>query len=215
MNKNIVIAILAIIIIAAVGVSAYTMMQHGKTTENGKINTSIQFLSNDTLKNGDQVAFIVKDAQGTPVANKEVKIIYTEDGKNQTYSIKTGNDGKGFLVLKDEKAGKHDITVSFAGDNKYNGCTAKKTITIEEGQSNAKTSTATNSTASTVQYNNNNKGSSSSGSSSNPLYYDSEHNLVYDSNGKIIGGQNAGQDAFEVISTLEYQKSLDNGNGLQ
>ena len=81
MNKNIVIAILAIIIIAAVGVSAYTMMQHGKTTENGKINTSIQFLSNDTLKNGDQVAFIVKDAQGTPVANKEVKIIYTEDGK--------------------------------------------------------------------------------------------------------------------------------------
>ena len=35
------------------------------------------------------------------------------------------------------------------------------------------------------------------------------------SNGKIIGGQYAGQDAFEVISTLEYQKSLDNGNGLQ
>ena len=144
MNKNIVIAILAIIVVAAVGVSAYTMMHPGKTTENGKINTSIQFLSNDTLKNGDQVAFIVKDAQGTPVANKEVKITYTEDGKNQTYSIKTGNDGKGFLVLKDEKAGKHDITVSFAGDDKYNGCTAKKTITIEEGQSNTKTSNATN-----------------------------------------------------------------------
>ena len=68
MNKNIVIAILAIIIIAAVGVSAYTMMNHGKTTQTGKINTAIEIVSNDTLKNGDQITFVLKDAQGKPIA---------------------------------------------------------------------------------------------------------------------------------------------------
>ena len=205
MNKNIVIAILVIIIIAAVGVSAYTMMNHGKTTQTGKINTAIEIVSNDTLKNGDQITFVLKDAQGKPIANKHINITYSEDGKNQTYSVITGNDGKGFLVLKDEPAGKHEISAKFAGDNNYTGCTAKKTITIADGQSNAQTSTASNSTASTVQYNKNTNSNNkaSSGSSSNSLYYDADHDLLYDSNGKIIGGQYAGQDAFEVVSHID------------
>ena len=208
MNKNIIIAILIVIVVIAVGVAAYNMNAHG---QNGKENTSIQFLSQDNLKNGDQVQFVLKDAKGNALANQHVNITYVENGQTQTYSIITDQSGKGFLVLKNENPGQYEVTVNYGGDQKHNGCTAKKTITIQEGESNAATSTETNSTASTAQYN---KGSSSN-STSGSLYYDSQYNIVYDENGKIIGGQNAGQDAFEVISSYKQAEANDHGQGLE
>lgn len=208
MNKNIIIAILIVVVVLAVGVAAYNMNTHG---QNGKDNTSIQFLSQDKLKNGDQVQFVLKDAQGNALANQHINISYVENGQTQTYSIITDQSGKGFLVLKNENPGQYEITVSYGGDQKHNGCSAKKTITIEEGQSNAETSTETNSTASTVQYN---KGTSSN-SSSNTYYYDSQYNILYDENGKIIGGQSAGMDAFEVISSYKAAEANDHGQGLE
>ena len=100
MNKNIIIAILIVIVVIAVGVAAYNMNANG---QNGKENTSIQFLSQDNLKNGDQIQFVLKDANGNALANQHVNITYVENGQTQTYSIITDQSGKGFLVLKNEK----------------------------------------------------------------------------------------------------------------
>lgn len=50
------------------------MMNHGKTTQTGKINTAIEIVSNDTLKNGDQITFVLKDAQGKPIVNKHINM---------------------------------------------------------------------------------------------------------------------------------------------
>ena len=120
MNKNIIIAILIVIVVIAVGVAAYNMNAHG---QNGKENTSIQFLSQDNLKNGDQIQFELKDAKGNALANQHVNITYVENGQTQTYSIITDQSGKGFLVLKNENPGQYEVTVNYGGDQKHNGCT--------------------------------------------------------------------------------------------
>lgn len=49
MNKNIIIAILIVVVIAVVG--AFVFSQHQATDD--KINTQINFLSETTLQNGD------------------------------------------------------------------------------------------------------------------------------------------------------------------
>ena len=195
MNKNIIIAILVVIIIAAV--AAFVFTQPPAQTD-GKLNTDIKFLSGDTLKNGDQIQFELKDRQGNAVAGQIVNITYN----NEKYSVVTDNSGKAFLTIAGESAGKYDVTVDYKGNDKYNGCTAKTTVTVEEGTSTAAAANSSaNSTASTVQYNNV-SASSSSGSAqqatSSQFYYDADLNVYYDSNGKIIGGQNAGANIYDV-----------------
>lgn len=192
MNKNIIIAILFVIIIAAV--AAFVFTQPPATTD-GKLNTQITFLSGDTLKNGDQIQFELKDRQGNAVAGQAVNITYN----NEKYSVVTDNSGKAFLTITGEAAGKYDVTVDYSGNNKYNGCTAKTTVTVEEGTSTtAAANSSANSTASTVAYNNATSTGSGQQATSSQSYYDAELNEYYDSNGKIIGGQNDGASIYEV-----------------
>ena len=93
MNKNIIIAILIIIIIAVVGAFVFSQQQHAP---DGKINTQINFLSQTTLKNGDQVQFELKDAQGAVIAGQTVTISYDDGSGNvQNYTVNTDQNGKG------------------------------------------------------------------------------------------------------------------------
>ena len=210
MNKNIIIAILIVIIIA-VGVFVFSHPQ--TTTQDGKINTQINFLSQNTLKNGDQVQFELKDASGAPVTNQTVVISYDDgSGNMQKYSINTDQNGKGYLTISGEDAGDYDITVDYAGNDKYNGCSAKTKITIEGGTSDAEETVSGQSTANTVKYNNNtnsnsdpSSGSSGEQSTNDPtkeyagnLYYDEELGVYYNDFGDIFGGEHDGED----IATL-------------
>lgn len=202
MNKNIIIAILIIIIIAVVGIFVF---HPGATTEDGKLNTQINFLSQSNLKNGDQIQIELKDAQGNALANQVVNFTYQANGQDEKYSVVTDNQGKAFLVLSNEDAGQHQVNVSYAGDAKYNPCTASQTITIEEGESSSTESTPTNSTASTIAHDNrtssSSSGSSSSSSSSgssHTYYYDYETGDTYDENGIIVSGQNEGASIYDV-----------------
>lgn len=210
MNKNIIIAILIILIVAVVG---FTLFQpHATTTEDGKLNTQLNFLSGTSIKNGDTVQFELKDATGAAISDASVKITYVHDGTTEKYSIITNSEGKGYLVISGEDAGSYDITVDYSGNEKYNACTAKQTIKIEkESSGTAKTEarqeqTESNSTANTVKYNDvdtsskqtSNSSSSTDSSSSdgyNPnkeyvsqLYYDEEYGVYYDDFGTIHGG---------------------------
>lgn len=211
MNKNIIIAILVVIIIAIVGVSLFAHPQQQATTADGKVNTQIKFISNANLKNGDIVQFELKDASGKAIGNQVINITFEENGEKQKFSIITDNNGKGGLALNNEKAGNHEVTVTFAGNSKYNGCSAKQTITIEEGNTTNTEKVSGNSTASTVKYNEKttSSSSSSSGSSSGSslsegsgpnLYYDEELNVWYDDNGIIRGGQSDGMHILDLIN---------------
>ena len=194
MNKNIIIVILAIIIIAIVGAFVFTQPQ---TTTDGKLNTQVTFLSGTTLKNGEQVQFELKDLSGNAVAGEEVTISYEEkEGEIQNYTIITDSQGKGYLTLNGESVGDHKITIKYNGSDKYNGCTAEQTIKIEDGTATADTQTSQNSTASTVEYNN--ESQTQSASTATQTYYDAELNVYYDANGNVIGGQSDGSKIWDL-----------------
>ena len=217
MNKNMIIAILIIIIIAVVGVFVFSQQHHAP---DGKINTQINFLSQTTLKNGDQVQFELKDAQGAVIAGQTVTISYDDGSGNvQNYTVNTDQNGKGYLTISGENAGKYTVTVSFDGNSKYNACTAKQTITIEDGTSDAEETVSENSTANTVMYNNNTGSSSSSSAessgSSSQSYYDADLNVYYDSNGKVIGGQDPGASIYELRERYNNPDMIDEDGNLQ
>ncbi|MEE1336553.1 Ig-like domain-containing protein [Methanobrevibacter sp.] len=221
MNKNIIIAILIVIIIAVVGFTVFSHQQ--PVTQDGKISTQINFLSQTTLKNGDQVQFELKDAQGAVIAGQPVTISYKDGSGNvQNYTVNTDQNGKGYLTLNGEEAGNYDITVNYAGNDKYSPCTAKQTITIEEGTSTAEETVSGNSTANTVMYNNGTSSSSSSSDSgsgsqqtSSASYYDADLNVYYDSNGNVIGGQSAGSSIYELRQQYNNPDMIDEDGNLQ
>ncbi len=209
MNKNIIIAILIILIVAVVG---FFVLQPQTTTADGKLNTQINFLSESTIKNGDTVQFELKDGTGAAIAGAPLKISYLHDGTNETYSIVTDGQGKGYLVITGEEAGSYDVTVNFAGDDKHNPCSAKQTITIEK-ESSTKENTTTerpqetesNSTANTVKYHDTDPSSSESSESTSydptkqyvaQLYYDEELDVYYDDFGTIHGGEYDGDEIY-------------------
>ena len=60
-------------------------------------------LSEKTLKNGDDIEFQLKDAQGKAIASQKVNISFEANGKLENYSVITDKDGKFYLVLKNEE----------------------------------------------------------------------------------------------------------------
>jgi len=58
----------------------------------------------------------------------------------------TDNEGKGYLSINGENDGDYKVIISYDGNNKYNGCTAEQTITIEDGTSTNTKNTTSNST---------------------------------------------------------------------
>lgn len=193
MNKNVIIAILIIVIIAVVGLSIFG-------TGNGKTNTQINFLNENNLQNGQQIQVELKDAQGNALANEIVNFTYQANGQDEKYSVITNAEGKAYLTLSNEDAGDHQVTASYDGNDKYNPCSVTQTITITDGEATSD-ATDVNSTASTVAYDN---GTSSSGSGSSQYYYDSNTGNTYDSNGVIVNGQNKGM-------TINEEKNLQPG----
>lgn len=220
MNKNIIIAILIVIILAAVGAFVFSQPQ----TTDGKINTEINFLSQTTLQNGDQVQFELKDTQGTAIAGQNITISYDDGSGNiQKYTINTDGNGKGFLTISGEDAGNYNVTVDYAGNDKYNGCSAKQTITVQDGTSDAQETISEQSTANTVMYNNNthtdtNKNTndtSESTPSTSQSYYDADLNVYYDANGKVIGGQDPGASIYELRGRMNNPDMIDEDGNLQ
>jgi ABC-type Na+ efflux pump permease subunit len=208
MNRKIIIALIVIVLIALAGLLAFS--------SGIKSDTQITSLSGNNLKNGDQVQFELKDAQGNVLSNQNVEIVYGANGENQTFSIITDSEGRGGLLLNEQADGNYNISVKYAGDDKHNGCSANTTITIGEGSTETANNSASYSQDSTqatadssASYASSSSGQSSSSQSSD-LSYDSELNEYYDSNGKIVGGQNDGA-SYEQVKNNRPQISEDGG----
>ena len=187
MGKKLIIAVIIILILAVVGVFALTQ---GSV----KADTQINFLSQNTLKNGDQVQFVLTDAQGNPIANQEVTISYESDGEIQNYTVTTDSEGKGGLLLSDEPTGEHKVSVSFSGNDQYNGCIGEFAFTIEEGTSDSADVSSATAT------------STDSSSDSNDA---NSNNIYTDDNGIIHGGQNDGLSADSVGGQEQNPEDFD------
>lgn len=213
-NRNLIIIAIFVVIVVVIGIFAFSMP---KNSQNDKVNTEIKFLSQETLKSGEAIQFELIDDQKNAIPGQNITITFLENGENQTYSVVTDNEGKGSLVLNNELPGSYEVGVYYNGSSNYNGCEAKQNITIEEGvadvsstssQSDTSQSTQTNSSAGTALYNGNT-------SSQSQLYYDSQYNFYYDSNGIIRGGQNDGYSADYIRGIYESGDMIDEDGNLQ
>ena len=182
MDKKILIAILAIIII----ILGLFVFSHPMAN---KLDSQITFLSDTDLENGDQVEIQLTDEKGNALTDQMVNFTLVENGEAHTYSAYTDANGKAYLVLNDENPGDYEITVTFGGSDQLNPCTAKQTIKIGDDDSENTSS-------------NTNTPSTSSNSSSGQTHYDTELNEHYDDNGVIQGGQNDGMDINEVKNNV-------------
>ena len=187
MNRNIIIVLIIIFLVILGGLLVFSQ-------NTAKSDTQITFSGNTSLKNGDSINFTLKDAQGNALANQNISILFEGNGNVEKYSIITDSQGKGSLVINDESSGNYTISVSFAGDDKYNSCSATQKITIGE-ESTANTDYSSSNSAS---YSTGDSSYSSSSSSSSNVNYDSELNVNYDSNGRVVGGQNDGASYEEL-----------------
>jgi hypothetical protein len=214
MKRNILIVAIVIVIIALVGIFAFTQQS---PTHDGKLNTEIEFLSESTLKNGESVRFLLKDEKNNALPGQNVTIVFVENGENQTYGISTDNGGKGALSINNELPGEYEVIVSYNGTNVVNGCVAHLNLTIEEGYSEGNSdsdgnssaeSISSNSSAGTALYNTGN-------SSDTQLHYDSQYNFYYDDNGIVRGGQNDGYSADYIRDIYENGDMVDEEGNLQ
>ncbi len=203
MNKKIILVLLSIFIVAVVAGSAIAA--------EAKVNTEIKMLSEKTLKNGDDIEFQLKDAQGKEIASQKVNISFEANGKYENYSVITDEHGNGYLVLYNEALGDHKVIINYTGNDKYNPCKLEETIKIVEGKStNDKTNA--NSTASTIKYDNTTKTNTTNTTNKTDeiLYYDAQYNFYYNQYGVVVGGQSDGADAFELASNYAEQEASGN-----
>lgn len=187
MNRKILIILIVIVLIVLAGIISYSQLYV-------KSDTQINFLSNSSLKNGDSVQFELIDAQGNPLVNQEISILFETPNGTESYSVVTNDAGKGSLLLNDEDSGVYNITVGYAGDKDHNNCSATQSITIGD-PTQQNTNSTSNYDGSTANYQSADSSyATTSSSSSSGLSYDSDLNVQYDSNGRIVGGQNDGAD---------------------
>lgn len=174
MNKNTIIVILVVIIIA---IGAFFVVGQS----NGKMNTQIKIINNETFQNGEQLQFELKDAQGKALSGQKVNISFN----NQKFSITTDQNGKGHINITGVSAGKYDVEVTYAGNDKYNGCTAKESITITDDVADNPVTTSNGS--------NSNNNSNNSSDQYPGCHYDGQYEFwVRDSDNMIVSGPYAG-----------------------
>jgi hypothetical protein len=204
MNKNLIIAILVIVII---GIAAFMVFSHNGTTDS-KINTQMNMLSGSSLQNGEQIQFELKDEKGNALSGQMVDIGFTDGaGNNETFKIVTDANGKGYLEIENEDAGSHNFTAVYAGNGNYSGSTLTETITIEDSSSDDDSDTDSDESydSSTANSNQTSDSGSSSSNTSEDYYdqgynlkYDDETGLYYDADGKVRGGQADGMSIDEI-----------------
>jgi hypothetical protein len=145
LNKNIIIAIIVVIIIAAAAAFVFGV---------GKTQTQISIVNNETFQNGEQVEIVLKDAQGNAIAGQSIEITFKG---NEKLTVTTDNNGKGYLLISSESAGKADVEAKYAGNDKYAGCTAKETITITDDIADNKATQTSGSSVTSTDVNTKNR----------------------------------------------------------
>lgn len=174
MDKNKIIILALILVIAALLVCVVSMMPNSD-----KHDTKLTFKSNSTLAEGGTLKIKLADVNGTAISNQTVNVTITNQDKSSDYhSVLTNEKGIGSLKF-DKDAGKYNVSISYGGNDKYNGCNATKKVTIEEAVEEQVVEEQVAEEPVTQQ-------STESSGSSNDISYDEEINVYYDSNGIIV-----------------------------
>ena len=127
-NKNIIIILVVIILVLAAVLGAVMFMSF-----NSKEPVKIVITSNKTLNEGENLTVQLTDFNKTAISKQKVNVTVTDSEGKEVVSkaVKTNSKGKATLDL-DLKKGKYNVTVSFAGNEKYGGNSTVEKLTIKE-----------------------------------------------------------------------------------
>lgn len=127
-NKNIIIILVVIILVLAAVLGAVMFMSF-----NSKEPVKIVITSNNTLNEGENLTVQLADLNKTAISKQEVNVTVTDSKGKEVVNkaVKTNSKGKATLDL-DLKKGKYNVTVSFAGNEKYGGNSTVEKLTIKE-----------------------------------------------------------------------------------
>lgn len=141
-NKIIIVALIVLILALLVGMIA--MMVPNMT----KQDTNLKFKGDSKFNEGDNLKILLTSADGSTLAGQNVNITITNKDKASDYhSVQTDENGVGTLKL-DKGAGKYTVTITYGGNDKFNGCNATKKITIKEKVEEAESSSSSTSSSS-------------------------------------------------------------------
>ena len=202
MNKNIIIAILIVIIIA-IGAAVVLGNQHQSAS---KQTTQIDVLNKTGLQNGEQLQFQLKAANGTALSGQNVNLTFN----NEKYTVTTDQNGKGYLTIQGEDAGTYNMTLDYAGNDKYDKCSINTTITIEDGEADEPTE-ETEDTSTANSGSNDSSGDGTDNSSSKYHGFNgADEGIQVDDNGKIHapGTQYDGMSMDDYIAWQEDPDSF-------
>lgn len=148
MEKNQIIILALIVVIVALLVGMVAMMIPNLQ----KKDTNLKFKGNSTLTEGDSLKIVLTDVDGTPIASQTVNVTITSNDKSKDYhSVETNENGVAKLKI-DKDTGKYTVTITYAGNDKFNGCNATKKITIEEKVEEATTSSSSSASSTPSAY---------------------------------------------------------------
>lgn len=143
MEKNQIIIVALIVVIVALLVGMVAMMAPSFQ----KKDTTLNFKGDSKFNEGDSIKFVLTDVDGSVIAGQTVNVTITNNDNSKDYhSAETDENGVAKLKL-DKDVGKYTVTITYGGNDKYNGCNATKKITIEE---KAEEDTSSSSTASST-----------------------------------------------------------------
>lgn len=147
MDKNKIIIVALIVVIAALLIGMVAMMPNMN-----KKDTKLKFKSNTTLNKGDSIKIKLVDADGNAIAGQDVNITITDDDEASDYhSVKTNDNGVGAIELE-KGDGDYIVTIKYGGNDKYKGCNITKKIKIEEVVEAESSSSSSSSTPSAYAY---------------------------------------------------------------
>lgn len=146
MDKNKIIILALIVIIAALLVGIFSAMPNYS-----KEDTKLRIATNSTIDEGDYIRVKLTDLNKTPIANQTVNITITDKDNSSSHYSAVTND-KGVAKLKgDIVAGEYSVASIYGGNDSYAGSNATKNITVEKKVSKAEiTSSSTTTNTHTV-----------------------------------------------------------------
>ncbi len=143
-NKNIIIIMLVIIVILAAAIG-FVMFNSAFAKEK----SVVKITSDEKQEEGGSLAVRLTDLSDNPI-DKEVVNVVVKDKKGDVVVdnvVKTDEKGKAKMSI-DLKKGQYNVSVSFAGNDKFQGDNATQKLTIKEKEAEQAETTSSSSSSS-------------------------------------------------------------------
>lgn len=119
-----------IVIIAIIAIGGYLYVSSNTT------NTKIEFESNQTLKSGDTINFILKDEYKNPIPEAAVDLkVLDESGNAVKATITTDAEGHGSYTLPTLENGNYTVHCTFNSTLYHKEARNQMALTIDDGYS--------------------------------------------------------------------------------